>query len=146
MSINKSLVSLISTLGNNIVYAEIGVYKGASLLSIATNCPNVTSLYGIDFYKDYYMQEQYYVSKSLAEYNKKLVLDKIKDNPKIKLHVMPASEAVELFKDASIDVLYLDDFIDKDVRNKNINEWKIKLKDNGIFCWRNGDKVDWIKK
>ena len=49
----RALIPLIATHGENLVGAEIGVWKGDSFLTLLQNCPNIKTLHGVDFYEPY---------------------------------------------------------------------------------------------
>ena len=49
----RSLIPVIALHGDNLVGAEIGVWKGDSFLTLLQNCPNIKTLHGVDCYEPY---------------------------------------------------------------------------------------------
>ena len=49
----RSLIPVIATHCENLVGAEIGVWKGDSFLTLLQNCPNIKTLHGVDFYEEF---------------------------------------------------------------------------------------------
>ena len=49
----RALIPMIATHGENLVGAEIGVWKGDSFLTLLQNCPNIKTLHGVDCYEPY---------------------------------------------------------------------------------------------
>ena len=47
----RSLIPVIAMHGENLVGAEIGVWKGDSFLTLLQNCPNIKTLHGVDFFE-----------------------------------------------------------------------------------------------
>jgi predicted O-methyltransferase YrrM len=134
MEIHDKIISAIKSLGNNLIYVEIGVYKATTLIKIYNECPNIKKIYGIDFYKEHKMDKYYYVNKNLNLYNKKIVENKIKAINKIELIVMESIEASKQFQDNSIDVIFLDIYDDFE---KHKLYWIPKLKNKDMLFHKN---------
>ena len=50
----RALIPLIAIHGDNLVGAEIGVWKGDAFMTLLHNCPNIKTLHGVDLFQPYY--------------------------------------------------------------------------------------------
>lgn len=116
-----------------IVGVEVGVLKGESSYVLLEECPNITKLYGIDFYKahtDYETvrtQESMDQYKTIAEKN----LETFKD--RFELKVMESHKAAKTFRKESLDFVLLDGDHTSDGIKRDLKEWYPKIKTGGYI-------------
>ena len=70
----RALIPMIATHGENLVGAEIGVWKGDAFLTMLHNCPNIKTLHGVDCYEpydDYLSAGVYNANEPSVVYDKK---------------------------------------------------------------------------
>tara|TARA_R110002060_G_scaffold24513_1_gene33297 strand:+ start:480 stop:1091 length:612 start_codon:yes stop_codon:yes gene_type:complete len=134
----------------NGIIVEIGVFGGASLLSVADICKdNNTQLYGVDTWEllelkngDRQTPEQLKIFREGLK-AQRLKLEKITNElnySHITLVKDFSMQAVHRFKDNSIDLIYLDASHDYKNVTQDLKSWFPKLKKNGIL---GGDDWGW---
>lgn len=148
MASEINLIPLIKELGNNLVCCEVGVLRASNLIPLVDRCPNIAKIYGIDFYKAYidnlYYPNSYKVTQELADHNKKIALDKIKNcnRPEIiTLIEKDANDAVKDFEDSSLDFVYTDRSLDYDTAYEDVINWYPKVKSGKVIAGH-----DWYSK
>jgi len=145
----KSIIHCINLLGENLVGAEIGVYRSDSFLTILQNCPNIKILHGVDHYKPYAdfltdnytgqvdAQPAYVVDEKQIEYIKLTSYHNQKysgHQEKIVFHEMDSNDAANNFSDESLDFIFIDTFMTYKQVCNDLNVWFPKVKNRGIFA------------
>ena len=120
-----TIASLLQKMGDDITFVEVGVLRATTVVYIANNCMNVSSIVGIDLYEPYVdklvPQVQYSVNPKLAAMNRRIAEDKIRNCSRpeiIKMLFMDCVEAVHKFDNKSIDC---------------IKAWLPKVKSGGLL-------------
>lgn len=130
---------------NGLVGAEVGVFRGDSFLTILQNCPNVTTLHGVDSYKpyadylkdDYDGQPAYVVDEKQIEYIKLTSYHHQKysgHKEKIVFHEMDSNDAAKNFEDESLDFIFLDTYMTPEQASNDLETWYPKVKTGGLFA------------
>lgn len=142
----KSIIHCINLHGDNLVGAEIGVYRGDSFLTILQNCPNVSKLYGVDSYEPYadYLKDDYdgktpayCVDKKQIEYIKLTSYHNQQysgHEEKIVFYEMDSNEAAQKVEDKSLDFIFIDTYMSFEQAKNDLEVWYPKVKDGGIFA------------
>ena len=145
----RSIIHLINLHGEDLVGIELGVYRALSHCTILQNCPNVKTLYGIDFWKSYEDFLDYHYdgsgshshgflySKRDAELNKVLAQHHIKYSgceERSIIYDKDSNEAVKDFEDEFFDFIFLDSYTNIDEAVNDLSLWYPKLKTKGIFA------------
>ena len=142
----RALIPMIATHGENLVGAEIGVWKGDSFLTLLQNCPNIKTLHGVDCYEpydDYLIPDAYKSPEPGVVYDRKAIewikmscyhrLEYSGHRDKIKFHEMDSNEAAEYIDDESLDFIFLDAYLTGEQVENDLKVWYPKVKFNGIF-------------
>ena len=149
MASEVNLIPLIKELGNNLICCEVGVLRASNLVPLVNSCPNISKIYGIDFYKSYEDSiGRYKVSQEVADYNKKVALDKIEkcNRPEIvTLIEKDANDALKDFEDSSLDFVYIDLNFSYETTYKDIINWFAKVKSGKVIAGHDMYEPD-IKK
>jgi len=152
MPSEQNLVPIIKTLGENLVGCELGVLQATNLVALIDRCPNITKLYGVDFYQPYTdVLFNYKMSKEGAEYNKQTALNKIKQCSRpgsIELVIKTFEDAIKDFPDNFFDFVYVDTAIDDLIYYDTLN-WYKKVKSGGLYAghdWYHARVADLTKK
>lgn len=130
---------------NGLVGAEIGVFKGDSFLTILQNCPNVTTLHGVDSYKpyadflkvNYDGSPAYIVDEKQIEYIKLTSYHRQKysgHKEKIVFHEMDSNEAAKKFENESLDFIFIDTYMTPEQASNDLQTWYSKVKIGGLFA------------
>jgi predicted O-methyltransferase YrrM len=122
--------------GMVITIVEIGSWMGRSSVAISTGikkyCPG-SKFYCVDMFSSEYYAE----NPGLEEGTKKDIRQIFEKNMKNYSHetmVMKSLEAVELFKDESVDFIFIDADHSYDAVKADIQAWLPKLKKGCIIC------------
>ena len=151
----RALIPVIATHGENLVGAEIGVWKGDSFLTLLQNCPNIKTLHGVDSYEPY----NDYIASGIFKSNQpiltidrkeidfcKLVcyhrLEYSGNKDKIRFHEMDSNEAAEHIDDDSLDFIFLDAYLTGEQAKNDLEVWYPKVKTGGIFSGHDWDCKD----
>ena len=119
---NYGMTHLINMMGDDVIYVETGVCKGVSIGSVVQLCPNIKSVYGVDFYRPNVDEfdrgareyDQATMRHAYSRAKDRILRSGHKD--KITLILEDVSVAVDYFEDNSIDFLFLDHYLnEKDV-------------------------------
>lgn len=142
---NYGMTHLINLMGNNVTYVETGVGKGVSISSVVQMCPNIKAAYGIDFYKpntDEFERQTKTYNEEEVLFSYSRAKDRIQRSghkDKVTLIREDVSVAVNYFDNNSIDILFLDHYLnEKDVAD-SLPMWYNKVKIGGYFGGH-----DWI--
>ena len=151
----RALIPLITMQGDNLVGAEIGVWKGDAFLTMLHNCPNIKTLHGVDFYEpynDYLSPGVYNANEPSVVYDKKDIdfiklvcyhrLEYSGHKDKIRFHEMDSNEAAEYIDDDSLDFIFLDAYLTGQQAKNDLDVWYPKVKDGGIFAGHDWDCID----
>ena len=151
----RALIPLIAVHGDNLVGAEIGVWKGDAFLTMLHNCPNIKTLHGVDFYEpynDYLSPGVYNANEPSVVYDKKDIdfiklvcyhrLEYSGHKDKIRFHEMDSNEAAEYIDDDSLDFIFLDAYLTGQQAKNDLDVWYPKVKDGGIFAGHDWDCID----
>jgi len=149
----RSIVHLINLHGDDLVGIELGVHQAHSHCTILQNCPNVKTLYGIDFWKSYEDLLDYHYDGSRdrsddfnhgflhsqrdAELNKILAQHHIKFSgyeERSIIYDKDSNEVVKNFEDEFFDFMFLDSYTNIDEAVNDLSLWYPKLKTKGIFA------------
>lgn len=133
-----ALVYSILELGEDITVAEIGSHKAQSSCLLLQKCSNIKKIYLIDPY----------ISYADSIYNEALLDEKDMDfirltahhnvrysgfSEKVQFLEMTEEIASTLISDESIDMLFIDFWLDSDNIYNQLNRWYNKIKPGGIF-------------
>lgn len=142
----RALIPVIATHGENLVGAEIGVWKGDSFLTLLQNCPNIKTLHGVDCYEpyeDYLAPGVFNSNQPSITYDKKEIdfiklvcyhrLEYSGQKDKISFHEMDSNEAAEYIDDDSLDFIFLDAYLTGEQTKNDLEVWYPKVKTGGIF-------------
>ena len=132
----RALIPLIAVHGDNLVGAEIGVWKGDAFLTMLHNCPNIKTLHGVDFYEpynDYLSPGVYNANEPSVVYDKKDIdfiklvcyhrLEYSGHKDKIRFHEMDSNEAAEYIDDDSLDFIFLDAYLTGEQAKNDLEVW-----------------------
>jgi hypothetical protein len=139
--ISELLASLIKSAGKDLLYYELGVYKGKNLVNINNLCKNIKKIVGIDSYKEYIgtWGGKYFVGDKLAELNKSIAHKAIKGKNKISIIEKDLFDIALDIDDNFIDVVFIDNCVKDGEVSKTIKCWINKVKVGGILCGTNYD-------
>ncbi len=142
----RALIPVIATHGENLVGAEIGVWKGDSFLTLLQNCPNIKTLHGVDCYEpyeDYLAPGVFNSNQPSITYDKKEIdfiklvcyhrLEYSGQKDKIRFHEMDSNEAAKYIDDDSLDFIFLDAYLTGEQTKNDLEVWYPKVKTGGIF-------------
>lgn len=159
MAVDNEKNELINTLKNVELYVEVGVYQGKGIVNIANNHPSISSLVGVDNYQAYTDEwknyeyftgaiskaANYSVSYNQSQYNKTLatkLINKSELSDRVVLKEMESTLAAKSFSDKSIDVVFLDAYINHARAYEDVIAWYGKIKDGGAICGQEWSLVD----
>jgi hypothetical protein len=135
----QSIVELVRGLGDKVVFVEVGVHRGTTLVYVAEHCDNVAAVIGIDFYQPYkdYLFSPYSVGGALASMNKLITEEKINassQKSRIQLVVKDCVDAAEDYVDLSLDCVFLDAYMNEAQVVLHTEAWLPKIKTGGVLC------------
>ena len=150
----QSLVHLINLfLGDNIIGAEVGVFRGTSLCTFLQQCPSISKLYGIDNFKPYADclkipydgTPAYTVDIKQSEYNKLTAYHNIKYSgyqDKVIFLEKDSRDALQDIEDNSLDFIFLDTYMTIDQAREDVNTWYSKVKTGGLFAGHDANSLE----
>tara|TARA_B100000214_G_scaffold251169_1_gene184636 strand:- start:208 stop:804 length:597 start_codon:yes stop_codon:yes gene_type:complete len=151
----RALIPMIATHGENLVGAEIGVWKADSFLTLLQNCPNIKTLHGVDCYEpydDYLIPNEYKAPEPGVVYDRKAIewvkmacyhrLEYSGHRDKIRFHEMDSNEAADYIDDESLDFIFLDAYLTGEQVENDLKVWYPKVKYNGIFSGHDWNSKD----
>lgn len=142
----QSLVHLINLfLGDEIVGAEIGVYRGISFCTFLQQCPGIKKMYGVDNYKPYadYLKipydniPAYVVDLKQSEMNRFVAYHNIRFSgraDKVVFLEKDSKEALNDIPDESLDFIFIDTYMTLEQAREDVNDWYNKVKTGGLFA------------
>jgi len=147
----KSLIHVISLLGNSLIGLELGVFRAESSCTILQNCSNIKTLYGIDAYKPYsdFLKTPYdntpaySIDLKTIEYIRLTAKHNIEFSgfkEKFVLIEKNSTDALPDFEDSSLDFIFIDTYMTQEHAKEELTNWYPKLKYNGLFSghdWNN---------
>jgi len=133
------IIHCISLHGNDLIGAEVGLFRCESFCTILQNCPNVKMLYGIDKWQPYVD----YIGPTPMEVEEKDI-DLVKftaynyfkwsgETDRGTIIEKDSNEAVKDFEDNSLDFVFLDSYLDYGQALDDLNTWYSKVKVGGLF-------------
>ena len=142
----QSLIHLINLyLPKNFIGVEIGTGFGTTACMIAQHCPNIQKLYTIDPYMPYttswvgegtpFGEKEIDNAKIIAKHN--IQFSGFKE--KIELVELESKNALSMFKNESIDLLFYDSTQTIEIAYEDLGNWYKKIKTGGIVsghCWK----------
>ena len=146
----QPLVHAIGLLGDAVVGVELGVYQGASFLTLLHNCPNIKTLHGVDTYKPYddYLKIPYdgtvgfSIDEPTVEITRAISFTRQKYSgmtEKIVFHEDDAVNVASKFDDESIDFIFMDSYCSYDQARHELEAWFPKIKKGGLFAGHDWD-------
>lgn len=141
----QSLVHLINLhLGNEIVGAELGVFRAVTFCTLLQNCPSIKMLYGIDAYVPYtdYLKHPYdgtpaySIDAKQIEYIRLTACHNIEFSgccDRATIVQEDSSVAVNRFPDGYFDFIFVDTYMTYEQAAKDLKDWYPKLKKGGLF-------------
>lgn len=144
----QSLVPVINImLGENLIGAEIGVFRAHTFCTLLSCCPSIETLYGIDSYKPYddciligpytgkpaysVNVEQIATIREAALRNIQSLAPLIKD--KAVLIEEDSTVALSSFLDESLDFVFIDTYMTREQAAQDLEQWYPKVKKGGLF-------------
>jgi hypothetical protein len=132
MGISKEIFNIISTY-NNIVWVELGVYKGENAKYIFENY-DIKKMYLIDPYQPLDYLESFFGNKELVENNKNIAKNNLKNFDNKCIWLEDYSENVShLISDDSVDILYIDGNHSFEPTLSDLRLYYPKVKKNGLI-------------
>jgi len=134
------IIHAINLHGEDLVGAEVGVFRAESFCTILQNCPNVKKLYGIDSwqpYTDYVGAMPMEVDQKSIELVEIQALHNIKWSGEVErgeILKTTSKEAANKFDDESLDFVFLDAYIDYESTLSDLNTWYSKVAPGGLFA------------
>jgi len=117
--------------GNKEISAvEIGTHTGRNAESMVKHINNLGSLTLIDLWKAY----SDFPIQEWQDQDYQIVLDKFKNNSKVKVIRDDSSRSASRFEDASFDFVYIDAAHDYESVKKDVLAWLPKVKKGGIIA------------
>tara|TARA_B100001996_G_scaffold299294_1_gene239711 strand:+ start:617 stop:1204 length:588 start_codon:yes stop_codon:yes gene_type:complete len=151
----RALIPLIAIHGDNLVGAEIGVWKGDAFMTLLHNCPNIKTLHGVDLFQPYYdylapgvfnsNQPSITYDRKEIEFIKLVCYHRLEysgQKDKIRFHEMDSNEAAEYIDDDSLDFIFLDAYLTGEQAKNDLEVWYPKVKTGGIFSGHDWNCTD----
>lgn len=131
-----SLVYSINQLGENIVGAEVGVFRAQCSCCLLQKCSNIKKIYLVDPFTAHFdsIQDLLFDEKEM-EFVKAAAYHNVKwsgHKDKAEFLEYTEIEAANKIKDASLDFVYFDAWVDIDSVNEKISRWEKKVRKGGI--------------
>ncbi len=141
----QSIIHVINLLGQDIVGAEVGIFRAESFCTILQNCPNVKTLHGIDSWNPYqdFLKEPYDdtpaydLSQKDIEFIEMTAMHNIKYSgypEKAIIHKKDSNLAVHDFENGSLDFIFLDTYMTYEQCVVDIESWYSKVRKEGLFA------------
>lgn len=132
-----SLVYSLNGLGENIVGAEVGAYRGQCSCCLLQKCENIKKIYLIDPFEPHYDKIQdIFFDKKEMEFVKLTAHHHIKWSGyqhKAEFLECYEEEAAQQIPDGSLDFVYFDAWIDIDSVEEKLVRWERKVRSGGIL-------------
>lgn len=141
----QSLIHLINlTLGENLIGAEIGVYRAHSFCTFLCQIPSLKKLYGVDSFQPYsdflkvpYDNEPAYsVDVKESNYNKLITYHNIEFTgfkDKVIFLEKDSDQALLDIEDNSLDFIFIDTYMTYEQAVNDVSKWYQKVKKGGLF-------------
>lgn len=140
----QSLIHVINLcLGENLIGAEVGVFKGQTLCTILQNCPKIKLLYAIDNYKPYsdFLGSQngnacYSIDEKEIDYIRMTAHHNVKWSgftDKVLFLQYDSHYVSKNTQDESLDFVFLDTCMTYEQQVQDLNDWYSKVKNGGLF-------------
>lgn len=137
----QSIVHVINLLGDDLIGAEVGVYRAKTFLTFLQNCPNIKKLYGIDRYSPYF--DQLSSGETPLEFTE-LMMEEVKLQAyqhikysgyinKVIFFEEDSNEASKKIKDSELDFVFLDSYTSYEQVCNDLRVWYPKVKKGGLF-------------
>ena len=147
----QSLVHVINLHGQELIGAEIGVFKGESFCTLLQNCPNIKTLYGVDAYKPYNdcIKTPYDGTPAYSIDEKDIGFIKLTAYHNIQysgvvhkaiFYEKDSHEALNNFEKNSLDFIFIDTYMTYEQARQDLKDWYEIIKAGGIFSghdWNN---------
>ena len=147
----QSLVHAINLHGENLIGAEIGVFKGESFCTLLQNCPNIKTLYGVDAYKPYTdcLKTPYDGTPAYSIDEKDIGFIKLTAYHNIQysgyvdkaiIYEKDSTLASADFQQSVLDFVFIDTYMTYEQAKQDLTDWYDKVKDGGLFAghdWNN---------
>lgn len=131
-----SLVYSINQLGENIVGAEVGVFRAQCSCCLLQKCSNIKKIYLVDPFAAHFdnIQDLLFDEKEM-EFVKAAAYHNVKwsgHKDKAEFLEYTEIEAANKIEDASLDFVYFDAWVDIDSVSEKISRWERKVRKGGI--------------
>jgi hypothetical protein len=139
------IIPLINLQGESLVGAEVGVFRGDSFFTLLHNCPNVSTLYGVDAFKPYsdfvgssdpsvpaMVKDEKEIDFVRIVFHHRMKFTGCED--RVKFLEMDSSDAAKEVADDSLDFVFLDSYLSHAQACNDLEEWFPKVKSGGIFA------------
>ena len=141
--VRKQLANKFLSLGHYAQGVEIGVNEGEYSDYILSNCFNIVKLYSVDFWRGYNELDATARGDFEAVCAMREAADKLTKHGDRSVIIRATSAvAAPLFKDGSLDFVYIDAGHDYKSVVEDIKEWLPKVRKGGLIC--GDDYVDGI--
>lgn len=127
------LQHLIRGMGPKVIGVELGVWFGTNCGHLLEECPNISTLYGIDPYMEYQDWNRYLDSDIMtqARTSARMIFNTFSDRSF--LIEQPSDVAVEAFVDEGLDFIFIDGDHSYERCYEDLNLWYSKVVKGGIF-------------
>ena len=115
-----------------LIGVELGVQKGRNAMSLLKELP-IKTLYLIDIWSHYNESDLYIIDNNIHFKNYNFVLNKFRNNKKVKIIKGFSNQVVKSFKDNSLDFIYIDANHRFDYVYQDIDLWSKKVKKKGVI-------------
>lgn len=136
----RSLLLAIDLLGEDLVGAEVGLYRAESFCTILQVCQNIKTLYGIDpwvAYSDHIGGGTMVVDPKGIDLAREMALHYVTwsgEQSRAEILEMTSSEGAEKFEDESLDFVFVDSYLSMQDVIDHMEDWYPKVKVGGLFC------------
>lgn len=145
-----TIIPVICLMGDNLTGLELGVFEGASFLTLLHNCPNIKKLYGVDAYKPYkdYIKANYDGSIAMSVDEPSIEITKAVSyirqkhsgmTEKIVFYEEDSEVALQKFEPESLDFIFLDAYLNYEHAQRDIKNWYRTVKKGGLFAGHDWD-------
>lgn len=137
----RSLLMAIQLLGEDIVGAEVGLYRGESFCTILQVCKNVKTLYGIDPWTMYHDtiggSDGMRISPKEIDLVREMCLHYVTwsgEQDRAEIIETDSAKGAEMFDEGSLDFVFIDSYISREDVVEHMSDWYSKVKTGGLFC------------
>ena len=136
----RSLLLAIDLMGEDLIGAEVGVYRAESFCTILQVCQNVKTLYGVDPWKAYHDQiggGTMRIEPKDIDLAREMALHYIEwtgERDKAEILEMTSAEGAEKFEDESLDFVFVDSYLSMQDVVDHMEDWYPKVKVGGLVC------------